>query len=79
MTSLAERIEKLDRDGRQIVEELTDLLLRKQESAAQVPTTPNKVSFEGWAGCLAHIDPDKSNKQLIREAWDAVIDKQLKD
>lgn len=79
MTPLAEKIEKLDLEGRHIVEDLTDLLLSRQASSAMPSRAPNKVSFEGWAGCLAHVDPNKSNKELIREAWDAATEKHMKD
>ena len=79
MTPLAEKIEKLDLAGRHIVEDLTDLLLARQTSMAGPATSPNKVNFDGWEGSLAHVDPSKSNKELVREAWDAAIEKHMKD
>lgn len=60
------------------VEDFAEFLLSRQQDAA--PATPkppeeSELKFDGWAGCLAHVDPQKSNKELIREAWDSVADK----
>ena len=58
------------------VEDFAEFLIaRGEEGTEATPRPPRKISFEGWAGALAHVDPQKSNKQLIREAWDEVAAK----
>lgn len=60
------------------VEDFAEFLLSRQghvTGSAPEAAARNKISFDGWAGCLANVEPEKSNKELIREAWDAVIDK----
>ena len=36
---------------------------------------PRRISFEGWAGCLAGIEPEKSNKEFVRDAWEDLVKK----
>lgn len=78
MHRLNELAAKLTPTAVKEVEDFAEFLLSRQQdasSAAAKPAPEHKISFEGWAGCLAHVEPEKSNKQLVREAWDAVVDK----
>jgi hypothetical protein len=76
MHRLNEIAEKLTPAQIREVEDFAESLAsRRGDGVVGSPNTEHKISFEGWAGCLAHIDPEKSDKQFVREAWDAVIDK----
>jgi hypothetical protein len=76
MHRLNELVEKLTPSQVKEVEDFAEFLIsRRTLRASQGQQPEHKISFEGWAGCLAHVDPEKSNKEIIREAWDAVVDK----
>lgn len=36
---------------------------------------PHQITFEGWAGSLAGVEPETSNKQFVQEAWDDLLNK----
>ena len=61
------------------VEDFAAFLISRQGDPAASSAAPaageRKITFEGWAGALAHVEPGKSNKQLIREAWDEIAAK----
>ena len=59
------------------VEDFAEFLITHGTSATTTAAADeqSKVRFDGWAGCLAHVDPQKSDKQFVREAWDEIIDK----
>ena len=77
MSHVLEIAEPLTADEAEQVKTFAEFLVQRRPRAAPVtpPPPPHQISFEGWAGCMAHVEPEKSNKQLMREAWDAVIDK----
>ena len=79
MTQLLEKLEKLNAARRQSVEDFADRLLDEQAAEGPATSGQRKVSFDGWAGCLEHVDPSKSDKELVREAWAALTDKHMKD
>lgn len=60
------------------VEDFAEFLLTRHHRvspARDATSGANSISFDRWAGCLSHIDPDKSDKQVLREAWSESIDK----
>lgn len=61
------------------VEDFAEFLVARGTASLTLggPTSgkENVIRFDGWAGCLAGIEPDKSDKQFIRDAWNAVLDK----
>lgn len=81
MTQLLEKLEKLNAARRQSVEDYADRLLDEQtaEAAEANPETKRKIDWSRWEGCLAHVDQSKSNKEVLREGWDAVIEKLTRD
>lgn len=78
MHRLNELVEKLTPNQVKEVEDFAEFLVSRNRVSlpAAADTTPGKrISFEGWAGCMAHVEPDKSNKQLLRAAWDELAAK----
>lgn len=75
MAELLEVVGKLTEEERRTVREFAEFLLARRGGppAARVePGTDRKVSFDGWAGCLAHVHPELSDaefKRLIRDEW----------
>ena len=61
------------------VQTYAEFLIAKQESS--LPTgnaggiEPHRVTFKGWAGALAGIEPEKPNKQFVQDAWDEMLSK----
>ncbi len=66
---------------RRQVQSYAEFLIAKREplmpagSASTQPRAPHRITFEGWAGSLAGVEPEKSNKQFVQDAWDDVLSK----
>jgi hypothetical protein len=66
---------------RRQVQTYAEFLVAKQE--VPVPTgdanigsgQQHRITFKGWAGALAGIEPEKSNKQFVQDAWDEMPSK----
>jgi hypothetical protein len=58
------------------VEDFAEFLIRRRGAATATTATAGPVEqgsgirFEGWAGCLKEVEPEKSDRQLVREAWE---------
>jgi len=75
MHRLNELATKLTPDQLKEVEDFAEFLISREANAAAPAAEPRRISFDGWAGCLAGIEPEKSDKEFVREAWDGVIDR----
>ena len=52
---------------------------KPEAKAAALPPPPlPQVSFDGWAGCLAHVHPELSNKEFMRLIEDERIAEAMK-
>lgn len=75
MMQLLDIVQKLtDEERRQVQDFAEGLLARRTGVPKEVRTGPpgNRILYEGWAGCLAHVHPEMSDaefKQLIRDEW----------
>ncbi len=79
MTLMLDVQGQLTTDELEQVKSFAEFLIARR-SAKPVVASPatrgdSTIHFEGWAGSLAHIDPNKSDNEVIREAWDAVVKK----
>ena len=63
MSRLEAIVETLTPEQRREVEDFAEFLAQKRSDNLK-PTA--RISFEGWAGCLAHVD--KSGVELQHEA-----------
>ena len=48
------------------VKAFADFLIARRAKVAAAPARPSPISFEGWAGCLAHVHPELSDKEFMR-------------
>ena len=74
MTQLLQIVQKLTDAERQEVKDFAEFLLTRRAAEVRGAQMPNSLpnSFTGWAGCLAHIHPEKSDAQfnkLILNEW----------
>ena len=75
MTQLLEIVRKLtDAELREVKDFAEFLLTRRALEAAggARASTDRAIDFAGWAGCLAHVFPEKSDaqfNQLILDEW----------
>lgn len=78
MTRLLELTSKLTPDQLKKVENFAETLMRtneQQDATAGKNRDQKKIRFGSWVGCMAHVEPDKSDKELLREAWDDLLSK----
>lgn len=59
------------------VEDFAEFLIARAKASTASPSAQSsrKISFEGWGGALAGVESEKSNKQIIQEAWDEIAAK----
>lgn len=70
MTRLEELTTRLTPVELKEVEDFAAFLVAKRSAQTQ-PSTGSKIRFEGWAGCLSHVD--KSAVELAHEVNDIRI------
>jgi hypothetical protein len=71
MHRLNELAEKLTPSQVKEVEDFAEFLASRQSAAEP----PRFVNVDALLGMCKGMGGDKSDKELIREAWDAVVDK----
>ena len=65
MHRLNELVEKLTPSQVREVEDFAEFLIsRRPLPAPQGQLPEHKISFEGWAGCLAHVHPEMSDDEF---------------
>lgn len=80
MTRLLNVVGKLNESDRETVEEFAEFLLARRTAESTThrsPAAEKKISFDGWAGCLAHID--KTAVELPHEASDLRVERAMKE
>jgi hypothetical protein len=78
MTRLLELTSKLTAEQLKKVENFAENLVRTNEQLDQNAALnggQKKIRFGSWVGCMAHVEPEKSDKELLREAWDDLLSK----
>jgi hypothetical protein len=61
------------------VQTYAEFLIAKQESPSPTGIAnnqdgqPHRVTYKGWAGALAGVEAEKSNKQFVQDAWDEML------
>lgn len=63
------------------VEDFAEFLLSRQKDvtgSAAKPGPEHKISFEGWAGCLAHVHPEMSDAEFKQFMLDERVREAMK-
>jgi hypothetical protein len=63
------------------VEDFAEFLLSRQQDATSTPAKAvpeHKISFEGWAGCLAHVHPEMSDAEFKQFMLDERVREAMK-
>ena len=72
MTALLEVVDRLTEQEQREVHDFAEFLLQKRAGRqAMSRKAVKQISFDGWAGCLAHLD--KSAVELAHEASDVRV------
>jgi hypothetical protein len=77
MTQTLETTQPLTTDERRQVQDYAEFLISRRESRAATAQDqrPNRINVDALIGMFAGMGGDKSNKELIREAWDEIAAK----
>jgi hypothetical protein len=75
MHRLNDLVEKLTPQQIKEVEDFAEFLATRRRESSVTPVRPKYIDVDGLIGLCAGMGGDKSDKELIREAWDEVVDK----
>lgn len=72
MTEVLEITSPLTEDERRQLREFAELLIARRKSS---PTTQKHVDVAAIRGMFAGLGGEKTDKELVREAWDDITNK----
>ena len=77
MTQALETTRPLTTEEQKQVQTFAEFLIARRGPA---PTpTPERINVDAVVGLCKGMGRDKTDKELIREAWDAITDKYMQD